>query len=205
MKNSEFIPENYEKVEVKWNMGFLKMNLSAIMVFIIAGIMFGIPFFLINTEITQGFRYDFASALRNNFTMPLHISALIFIALIIVHEFLHAFFYSIYCKNGFKSIKIGVEIKSGVVYAACKEIIPTNKFIIGLIMPGIITGVMPVMVSIFIGSGGLFLFGLMLTSMSIGAMYILSQVYEDSKNTWFHNTVWLEANAEYEMCLYQPK
>jgi len=206
MRKNEFAPENYDKVEVKWNLGFLKASLYGVIIYIVAGVILGIPFMLVNTDIVQEFRYDFLGAWGDS-ALPFHILMPGLVLTVIVHELLHAFFYAIQCKHGFKSIKFGVEAKSFMfyAYAACKEIIPTSKFIAGLVLPGIITGIMPVIASIFIGSLELFFFGLLITSMCVGDLYILSQIYKNRKSTWFHNTAWLEPNAEYDMVLYKPK
>lgn len=114
-------------------------------------------------------------------------SVLIFIAGVIIHELIHAIFFAFYAQNGFKSIKIGAVLKKGYAYCDCREIMHSNQFIVGLIMPMIILGIVPSIISIFIGSTGLLIFGIIFTGAGSGDILILSKIFKDRNSTWFEN------------------
>lgn len=193
MRGKEFVPENYEKIDVGWKITALNGILLFLGLFAVSVAIFAVPFFIIHAEITQAFRYDFVGTALD---LPIVFAFPTIIGGLIVHEFIHGLFYSFYCKDGFKSIKFGLDKQSLSVYAACMEVIPTSKFLIGLTMPMIIVGIVPAVISIFIGSVPLLVFGLVFTGMSAGDMHIVSKIHKNNRSTWFHN---------YEFLLYKPK
>ncbi|MBE6053628.1 MAG: DUF3267 domain-containing protein [Clostridium sartagoforme] len=65
-----------------------------------------------------------------------------------VHEFLHGFTWRFFCKEGWKSIKFGVLWSKLTPYCHCKEPLNVNKYLIALLMPffilGIVTGILAI-------------------------------------------------------------
>jgi hypothetical protein len=147
------------------------------------GVVYSIPFTLIWFDNPQALLLLDGEAA----TFGLLPSILLIIAGFIVHEFIHAFFYAPYAKNGFKSVKIGVVLKKGYAYCDCREIMRSNKFIVGLVMPMIILGIIPSVVSMFIGNMTLLIFGILFTGAGAGDVLILAKIFKDRKRTWFEN------------------
>lgn len=77
---------------------------------------------------------------------------LYFFASIVIHEFLHGITWSLFCKNGFKSIKFDVMWKSLTPYCHCKEPLNFKAYITSGLMPLLILGILPSIASLFIGN-----------------------------------------------------
>ncbi|MFT5875532.1 MAG: hypothetical protein ACI8WT_004525 [Clostridium sp.] len=57
-----------------------------------------------------------------------------------VHELLHGLTWSLYCKNGWKSIHLGVMWKKLTPYCCCMESLSFGQYILGGLMPFIVLG-----------------------------------------------------------------
>lgn len=93
-----------------------------------------------------------------NFSIPI-LLAILFIG-IILHEFINGFTWAQFASNGLKSMKYGVIWKFLTPYCHCKEPLLAKHYIIGGLMPAIILGFIPSIISIILGSYGLLLFGI---------------------------------------------
>jgi len=71
---------------------------------------------------------------------------------IVIHEFLHGITWSLFCKNGFKSISFGVMWKSLTPYCHCKEPLNFKAYLTGGLMPLLILGILLFIVSFFTGN-----------------------------------------------------
>ncbi|MDR0315990.1 MAG: DUF3267 domain-containing protein [Treponema sp.] len=157
MKTNNFPEENYAKEEITLNIGLVYV--FGTFVLVAAILLFGIPFYFIWPEKIQ----EVVNTVKNNYTMGLQermimgiknlgIVLAIVLPLIVIHELIHGLFYSIFSKNGFKSIKFGIVPKKFILYCDCTEVLRKNHFIIGTIMPFILMGIIPAVISIFIGN-----------------------------------------------------
>ncbi len=88
----------------------------------------------------------------------------IMIVLIVVHELIHGVFWSMFAKKHWKAVSFGFIMKYLTPYCTCKEPLKKYEYIIGALMPTIILGIIPSLISIFNGSAMLF---------SLGAIMIL--------------------------------
>lgn len=98
---------------------------------------------------------------------------LVYLLLIIVpgvflHEFLHGFIWSLYAKKGWRSIKFGLKWSNLTPYCHCKEPLLKSPYLLGTAMPFLLMGLIPIIVSFFLGSGIILLLGI-LFSISAGA------------------------------------
>ncbi|PKO19245.1 MAG: hypothetical protein CVU39_01455 [Chloroflexi bacterium HGW-Chloroflexi-10] len=88
---------------------------------------------------------------------------LVMIVGIALHEFIHGVTWSLAGCKPWRSIKFGFQWKTFTPYTHCLEPLPVNAYRIGTLMPGLLTGVFPVLVGLAIGDlwvtffGGLFL------------------------------------------------
>jgi len=62
---------------------------------------------------------------------------------IIIHELLHGMIFSLFAKNGFKDVKFGFNLKVFAPYAHCKVPLKRNQYILAVITPGLILGILP--------------------------------------------------------------
>jgi hypothetical protein len=186
MANNDFIVDNYTKEELIFNP--VRELLFGLFLFLITGLAFGIPFFLRWASYFHGF-FDYAefSFIIRFMAINGILGIVIFILGIITHEILHGIFYALFLKNGIKSIKFGIVLKKGYAYCESKEVMRTNQFIVGLMMPTIILGIIPSTISIFTGSMALWIFGLVFTMAGAGDMLILMKTIKDRNETWFEN------------------
>ena len=198
MSNREFVAKNYVKEELTFKTG--REMVFAFFVMAISGLVFGLPFYLLWTERVQ-------DAFNNTEAVDLHtrlITGAVALGVLIVgmavHELIHGFFFAIFSKNKFKSIKFGLVLKKGYAYCKCKEILPTNRYAVGLLMPLIILGIVPSIISLFIGSSDLLLFGSILTGAAGSDILVFKKLSKNMKGTWLEEDL---ANDEI-MHLYKP-
>ena len=96
------------------------------------------------------------------------VGVIIFIVGIPIHEGFHAIFFAPFQKRGFKSTKIGRNHFG--FYCETKEAIKVKHYIIGLIAPTVLLGIIPAIIAIAKGNIYLLLVGWVLT---IGGAWIL--------------------------------
>ena len=180
----EFVPENFEKIELKLDQ--TKATLFQLAFWAAIVLVFGTLFFLVQpitpAELFATMRPSSVTEALQRFGVVLVIA----IVGIIVHELLHAAFYLPYTKHGFKSLKIGFKLPSHA-YCECTEIIRTSQAIVSLMAPTVILGVMPAIVAIIIGNACLLLFGIFFTVAGAADTQIFLQLFKERKTTWFED------------------
>ena len=76
------------------------------------------------------------------------ITVTIGLVLIVVHELIHGITWAIYAKDGFKSIGFGFSLKAFCPYCTCTEPLKKSAYIVGAMMPTVILGFVPCVVSL---------------------------------------------------------
>jgi hypothetical protein len=171
--------DNYKQEELTIEAG--KAQLSVIIYFLPFLLLFGLPYFLI---------------WRNNLTIQNYINpikdlgqwtiVIIFSSMImgiILHELIHGLTWSIFAKNGLKSMKYGVIWKWLTPYCHCKEPLLVKEYIIGALMPAIILGFIPSIMAIFTGNITLILFGLFFTMAAGGDFMIINILRKEAMDS----------------------
>ncbi|HYG01184.1 MAG TPA: DUF3267 domain-containing protein [Chryseosolibacter sp.] len=97
----------------------------------------------------------------------------ILISGIIAHELIHGITFALFAREGFRSIRFGILMKSMTPYCHCKEPLTATQYRISTIMPAIVLGIIPALIGIYNGSAGLLLFGLFFTIAAGGDFLIL--------------------------------
>lgn len=119
------------------------------------------------------------------FYAPLRFSLLLggplilaFLLGIVVHELIHGFTWMWATHSGFKHLRFG--LMTGAVY--CHIDVPMRKraYVTGALMPLILLGLLPYVVSFFIGSLWLMLFGTMLSAAAMGDVMIVWAIRHES-------------------------
>ena len=159
------IPENKKIVE--YTMGFGKVNLIAILLLIPILAITYLPFILI---------WDYETfKLGKELFMDYILIYLLGGA--IIHELLHGFTWGFFASKGLKSIKFGVKWKLLTPYCHCKEPLMVKHYKIGGAMPLIIMGIIPSIIGLIIGHGGILSFGIFFTWAASGDMIALYMLH----------------------------
>lgn len=167
-------PDNFRKEEL--TIDPVKAQLHAFAYFIPFALGFGIPFFMLwGGSLTTG---TFKNVLP---AMPW--SALIIIGIflvgVVVHELIHGITWAIFARQGFSSIRYGVLWKHLTPYCHCKEPLLVKHYCIGGLMPAIILGIIPSVMSLVTGHIGLFLFGMFFTLAAGGDFMIIRMLWKE--------------------------
>jgi len=188
--------DEYVKKEIDWSEKTEKIALYGFSISITVVCL--ILFHLISSE-------SIISVLSNAFNGFRLIHVLFIIAAVViyfvcigVHELLHAMFFAPFQKNGFKSTKIGSNQMG--YFCETKEPIKVKQYIIGLIAPTIIMGVIPLIIAIATSNIYLLFFAWWMTVGGNGDFMILCNVLKYNKDTWL-----LVAPSEEEIYYYKAK
>ena len=162
--------ENYEKE--KRTINLYTANGVALAITGAAAVLFGIPFYFI-----WGLAFSFSIQQSLLFV-------LLFIVGIIIHELIHGFFFGLFTKNGFKSIRFGVMRQMLTPYCHCKEPLKIKHYFLGALMPALLLGVVPAVISLFIGSGLLLLLGVIFTGAAAGDFMVVWILRKEHPETY---------------------
>jgi hypothetical protein len=135
-------------------------------VFVVAVGVFGVPFALV-----WGWK-SLILAFQLFLTQYLILAISILLG-VVLHEALHGLTWAFFCKEGTRSIRYGIKWAALAPYAQCNEILPINRYRLGAIMPCVALGIVPAVMSVFIGNGWLLMFGIFFTAGAAGDFLIL--------------------------------
>lgn len=93
--------------------------------------------------------------------------------LIVVHEFFHLFGFRVFANVPWKSMKVGVNLKLGIAYATTDKLMTNRAIRKALLLPFWMTGILPAIIGLYIGSGVLLIISALLIGGAAGdfAMY----------------------------------
>ena len=100
---------------------------------------------------------------------------------IVIHELIHGATWSLFAKNGFKSISFGFIVEYLTPYCSCKDPLKRSGYILGGIMPGLLLGIVPLVISCIIGNHIVFFYGAFMTVCAGGDLLIFSMIMRDRK------------------------
>lgn len=103
---------------------------------------------------------------------------------IIIHELLHGLTWGYFASNGLKSIKFGVKWKFLTPYCHCKEPLKVKHYKLGGAMPLIVMGIIPSIIGLIIGHGGILSFGMIFTFGAGGDIIALFMLRELDNNIY---------------------
>ena len=98
---------------------------------------------------------------------------LLLLAGIVLHELIHGICMAVFAKNGWKSVSFGFNIKAITPFAHCKEPLHPGAYRFSLVMPGILLGDIPVLISWFTGNILFLFFGILFWGAAAGDIIIL--------------------------------
>lgn len=153
--SKELFAKGYE--ETKVGMGIVKANI--IVLFIFAPIMYLIFKFYVKLYSIDDF-INFVLDIKK--FMFFIITSMVFI---VIHELLHGLTWSLFTENGFKDVAFGFMWKYLTPYCSCKGPMKKGQYVLGLLMPLIVLGIVPTIIGLAMGS-------VFLTA--LGAFYIFA-------------------------------
>lgn len=92
---------------------------------------------------------------------------------IVIHELIHGLTWAFYSKKKWKAIRFGVIWKYVSPYCTCDECLSYKAYLLGGIMPTIVLGIIPYVISLFTGNFLLFMFAICLIMGGGGDIYIM--------------------------------
>ena len=92
---------------------------------------------------------------------------------ILVHELIHGISWVLFGRKPFSSVQLGFQWKTLTPYAHLRESVEVNAYRLGALLPGFILGLLVYILSLVLGDGNLFLFGLLHTSAAGGDWLVL--------------------------------
>ncbi|PSL03291.1 DUF3267 domain-containing protein [Cecembia rubra] len=169
--NEEAIEQVNKQFE-EYTMEMGKANWIAILLAFPISLLLLIPFVLI---------WDF-DTLRSGWNMFTSNYFLFLISGVIIHELLHGLTWAYFVPNKFRSIKFGFKWKYLTPYYHCKGALKVKHYRIGGAMPLIVMGIIPAIIGLIMGDGGILSYGLFFTCAGGGdiiALYMLRKFNDD--------------------------
>ena len=110
----------------------------------------------------RGYRSPFSDLTNFARVAQMPLFALCFIVLIFAHEGLHGLTWGIFAPEHLKSIEFGFIKEYLTPYCTCKETLRRGEYILGLLMPMLLLGILPSLIGVLTGSFFLLGLGLMM-------------------------------------------
>ena len=149
-------------------------NIFGFIVLIPSILFFGLPFYLIwKGQLANGIIFNTVQNISgHNPLLTSLITILLLLFGVILHELIHGVFFAFYAEEKFKSIKFGITRNWLSLYCHCKEPVKVYQYITSGLMPAIILGFIPSILSLFIGDTILLSFGICLIAAASGDFLI---------------------------------
>ena len=163
--------ENYN--QEKKTIDLMKANLVALKYFAFFALIFGLPYYLI-------WGINLSELKSGNIIFRAFIPLIALFLGIIIHELIHGVFFAKYAERGFKSIKFGILWKTLTPYCHCKEPLKIKEYIVALLAPLIILGILPAIIGLSIGNIALLIFGIFFSGAAAGDIMIYQLIKKEN-------------------------
>lgn len=140
-------------------------NVFSIVLLIVSGVVFIVPFYLIWGS--AGWESG-----RSIFGFAGLWLLIAFLIGVVVHELLHGITWACYAKGGWKSISFGVMWKMLTPYCHCNEPMSVKAYLAGALMPLLVLGIIPAVVSLIVGSIPLLAWGILFIAAASGDIWM---------------------------------
>ena len=169
-----FAMENFEGYEKeKKTINIYTANCVGLAILGIATVLLGVPFYLI-------WKPEFSwSMLQYGILF-----ALLVIVGIVVHELIHGFFFGLFAKNGFRSIRFGVMWQMLTPYCHCKVPLKIKHYFLGALMPALLLGFIPAVMALFNGNGMMLLLGIFFIGAAAGDFMVVWTLRKERPDTY---------------------
>lgn len=159
--------ENYSK-DLK-TIDLAKANLIALQYLLFFALIFGLPFYII-------WGFNLSGLFPENKVLKAILPLLVFVAGIVLHELIHGIFFAAFASKGIKAVKFGVLWKMLTPYCHCKEPLKVKHYIIALLAPLLVLGIIPGIVGVATGSFLLMIFGIVFSGAATGDIMIYNLI-----------------------------
>ncbi|MCR4995501.1 MAG: DUF3267 domain-containing protein [Bacteroidales bacterium] len=153
----------------KVTINIVSANVFAILIFLVAAISFGVPYVCLWHDTWHGTPLV-PEFLSNPWMSFLGLAALI--GGIVVHELIHGITWACFAPGGWQSISFGVMWKLLTPYCHCDEPLRRSGYLWGGMMPCIVLGIIPAVLSLFTGSFLLLIWGIIFISAAAGDIWM---------------------------------
>lgn len=151
----------------------------------IISLVWGIPLALFAIYLFQLFwGYDSIQALYQKAGKSALVAIAIFLAGILLHEIIHLAAWSLLGRLSIRDIQMGFNVKALMPYAHVRRPLPLKTYRWGAALPGLLLGVLPLLVGIVGGDGGWFVFGLAFSLAALGDAIILWLLRKEDPRVW---------------------
>lgn len=161
----KLVVEGYKPNHI--TMSVLEGNVFGILITVPFIVPFVLLYFALNNEYLIELSLDIVS---------FGIAYMIFLVTIVVHELIHGITWSIFAKNGWKSISFGFITEFLTPYCSCNEPMKKKQIIIGALMPTIVLGFIPAIIAAVSGSSILLMLGCLHILGGGGDLLIISKL-----------------------------
>lgn len=103
---------------------------------------------------------------------------------IVAHELIHALTWKLLAGLPWPEMQLGFQWKTLTPYAHAKKPMKMKPYRWGAFMPALVLGFVPYLLSLVLGVGWLFVFGVMFITAAAGDFWILYVLRKESKNSW---------------------
>lgn len=169
--NTDLLSKGYIKKELIGDL--LKANIIGPLYGLIVSLPFIVLYFVLKI-----YSFDIGENYFSNYMLFM----VFFIILIVAHELIHGITWAGFTKDKFKNIEFGIIWKSLNPYCTCKVPLKESEYILGLIMPCIILGIIPSLISLFNANAWFFAMGIIQILSAGGDLYILKMILDNKNN-----------------------
>jgi len=111
-------------------------------------------------------KYEFLNLMEWQIVMPLLIIGTV------IHELLHGIGWMIAGKVGWHKMSFGINWKGLVPYAHCNQAMPLNRYLVGVLLPYILLGILPWIMGLILSNFFLLLSGIIFSVAAAGDIYM---------------------------------
>ena len=177
-----------EKIEEikgrKISIDVLKINLIAIVSFCVVTFVLALSFFMIwngKLNIMDKIHTFYNTHSLTEIGISMIIVSIMPLIGMIVYMLIQGVTWACYAKNGWKDISFGAK-KLLVIYCRCNELMSVRAYQMGCIMPVMILAVIPTIVSLFVGSILLLVWGIIFISSACQDIWMVWKLNKEDKN-----------------------
>lgn len=161
------IPDHYTRHLLK--VDIYRANLVGILILVPVALLYGIPYYLIWKA---DFTIENLKYISDGMGLSPVLQAVIVFGTIIIgvilHEAIHGLTWARYASNGHRAIRYGFMLKMLTPYCHCTEPLQVRHYITGALMPAIVLGLLPALISIITGQFFLLVLGIFFTMVATG-------------------------------------
>ncbi|MFP4620725.1 MAG: DUF3267 domain-containing protein [Bacteroidales bacterium] len=168
-------PNHYTKREI--TIGMDEIGRQALRITIPVILIFIVLFFIFWPEMFN------LKSFRNAFPDNPFIVIGIVLGGIILHELLHGITWALSCKEGFRAVHFGIWLKVLTPYCHCKQPLKKSHYMAGGLMPGVLLGIFPLIIALFMGNMGFLLVGIFFTFAAGGDFAIIWKLRKENSSS----------------------